>query len=123
MRNGGEHVLHITSHDDDEQEDDDLVLFFFLCGFVCVVLLLSFICFSSSSSYFVRYSWILSSFTGAVYTFGFIMMTPQLYLNYKYKSVAHLPWRMLTYKVSCFCITVISSISMETRNMETSEFF
>ncbi len=25
-------------------------------------------------------------------------MCPQLYLNYKLKSVAHLPWRMLTYK-------------------------
>ena len=30
--------------------------------------------------------------------FGFIMMTPQLFINYKMKSVAHLPWRMLTYK-------------------------
>lgn len=25
-------------------------------------------------------------------------MTPQLFINYKLKSVAHLPWRMLTYK-------------------------
>jgi hypothetical protein len=25
-------------------------------------------------------------------------MTPQLFINYKMKSVAHLPWRMLTYK-------------------------
>merc|ERR1712180_261565 len=31
-------------------------------------------------------------------TFGFIMMTPQLFINYKLKSVAHLPWRMMTYK-------------------------
>jgi hypothetical protein len=44
------------------------------------------------------YSWILNSLVGTVYTFGFIMMCPQLYLNYKLKSVAHLPWRMLTYK-------------------------
>ncbi len=29
---------------------------------------------------------------------GFIAMTPQLFINYKLKSVAHLPWRMLTYK-------------------------
>lgn len=29
---------------------------------------------------------------------GFITMTPQLFINYKMKSVAHLPWRMLTYK-------------------------
>jgi Cleft lip and palate transmembrane protein 1 (CLPTM1) len=44
------------------------------------------------------YSWALGSLVGCVYTFGFIMMCPQLYLNYKLKSVAHLPWRMLTYK-------------------------
>jgi hypothetical protein len=44
------------------------------------------------------YSWVLASLTGSVYTFGFIMMCPQLYLNYKLKSVAHLPWRMMTYK-------------------------
>mmetsp|Transcript_37396 Transcript_37396/g.61982 ORF Transcript_37396/g.61982 Transcript_37396/m.61982 type:complete len:686 (-) Transcript_37396:192-2249(-) len=44
------------------------------------------------------YSWILSSLTGAVYTFGFIMMTPQLFINYKLKSVAHLPWKTFTYK-------------------------
>ena len=26
------------------------------------------------------------------------MMTPQLFINYKMKSVAHLPWRQMTYK-------------------------
>lgn len=25
-------------------------------------------------------------------------MTPQLFINYKLQSVAHLPWRMMTYK-------------------------
>ncbi|CAN0481602.1 unnamed protein product, partial [Discosporangium mesarthrocarpum] len=25
-------------------------------------------------------------------------MTPQLYINYKMKSVAHLPWRFLCYR-------------------------
>ena len=25
-------------------------------------------------------------------------MTPQLFINYKLKSVAHLPWRMMSYK-------------------------
>jgi hypothetical protein len=29
---------------------------------------------------------------------GFVLMTPQLFLNYKLKSVAHLPWRVLCYK-------------------------
>merc|ERR1719499_2351745 len=44
------------------------------------------------------YSFILSVAYGFLLTFGFIMMTPQLFINYKMKSVAHLPWRMLTYK-------------------------
>ena len=35
---------------------------------------------------------------GFLLTFGFIMMTPQLFINYKLKSVAHMPWRMMTYK-------------------------
>jgi len=30
--------------------------------------------------------------------FGFIMMTPQLFINYRMKSVAHLPWRVMSYK-------------------------
>ena len=44
------------------------------------------------------YSWFISTASGSVYTFGFILMTPQLFLNYKLKSVAHLPWRVLGYK-------------------------
>ncbi|KAH9488723.1 Cleft lip and palate transmembrane protein 1 like protein [Bulinus truncatus] len=44
------------------------------------------------------YSWVLNMLYGFLLTFGFIMMTPQLFINYKLKSVAHLPWRMLTYK-------------------------
>eukprot|EP00850_Spirogloea_muscicola_P017577 SM000152S01565 [mRNA] locus=s152:275605:280036:- [translate_table: standard] len=53
------------------------------------------------------YSWILSSLTGCVYTFGFIMMCPQLFINYKLKSVAHLPWRQMTYK---FLNTIIDDL-------------
>jgi hypothetical protein len=44
------------------------------------------------------YSWVLNMIYGSLLTFGFIMMTPQLFINYKLKSVAHLPWRMMTYK-------------------------
>lgn len=44
------------------------------------------------------YSWILNMLYGFLLTFGFIMMTPQLFINYKLKSVAHLPWRMMSYK-------------------------
>ena len=44
------------------------------------------------------YSWVISSLVGFIYAFGFVMMTPQLYINYKLKSVAHLPWRAMVYK-------------------------
>ncbi|EDS35692.1 cleft lip and palate transmembrane protein 1 [Culex quinquefasciatus] len=44
------------------------------------------------------YSFILNMLYGFLLTFGFIMMTPQLFINYKLKSVAHLPWRMMSYK-------------------------
>ncbi|CAG2107140.1 unnamed protein product [Medioppia subpectinata] len=44
------------------------------------------------------YSFVLNMIYGFLLTFGFIMMTPQLFINYKLKSVAHLPWRMLSYK-------------------------
>jgi len=44
------------------------------------------------------YSFVVALLYGYTLTFGFIMMTPQLFINYKMKSVAHLPWRMLTYK-------------------------
>lgn len=44
------------------------------------------------------YSWLIGSASGAVYMFGFLQMTPQLFINYKLKSVAHLPWRVFVYK-------------------------
>lgn len=69
---------------------------------------LSWVCFPLLAAYSVYallylehkgwYSFVLDILYGYLLTFGFIMMTPQLFINYKLKSVAHLPWRMLTYK-------------------------
>lgn len=44
------------------------------------------------------YSWVISSLVGAVYAFGFIMMFPQIFINYKLKSVAHIPLKAMMYK-------------------------
>ena len=44
------------------------------------------------------YSWTISSLVNGVYAFGFLFMLPQLFVNYKLKSVAHLPWRSFMYK-------------------------
>lgn len=69
---------------------------------------LSWVCFPLLAAYSIYallylehkgwYSFVLDILYGYLLTFGFIMMTPQLFINYKLKSVAHLPWRMLTYK-------------------------
>lgn len=45
------------------------------------------------------YSWLISNLANAVYTFGFISLCPQLYVNYRLKSVAHLPWKVFMYKM------------------------
>uniref|UniRef100_W8BXX7 Lipid scramblase CLPTM1L n=2 Tax=Ceratitis capitata TaxID=7213 RepID=W8BXX7_CERCA len=44
------------------------------------------------------YSWTLNSLVNGVYAFGFLFMLPQLFVNYKLKSVAALPWRAFMYK-------------------------
>ena len=41
--------------------------------------------------------YVVGNMAGSVHMFGFIMMTPQLYVNYKLKSVEQMPWRALTY--------------------------
>ncbi|KAJ3026969.1 UNVERIFIED_CONTAM: Cleft lip and palate transmembrane protein 1 like protein [Siphonaria sp. JEL0065] len=44
------------------------------------------------------YSFVVGTLVGFVYMFGFINMTPQLFINYKLKSVAHMPWKTFMYK-------------------------
>ena len=45
------------------------------------------------------WSWLISNLANAVYTFGFISLCPQLYVNYRLKSVAHMPVRVFMYKI------------------------
>ncbi|KAH9574350.1 hypothetical protein CY35_01G052500 [Sphagnum magellanicum] len=88
------------------KEYDDLAMRYF--SYVLYPLVA---CFAIYSLIYERhkswYSWILSSLTSCVYTFGFIMMCPQLFINYKLKSVAHMPWRQMTYK---FLNTIIDDL-------------
>mmetsp|Transcript_8115 Transcript_8115/g.24117 ORF Transcript_8115/g.24117 Transcript_8115/m.24117 type:complete len:668 (-) Transcript_8115:416-2419(-) len=53
------------------------------------------------------YSFVLNTLVGAVYAFGFILMCPQLYLNYRLKSVAHINQRQMTYK---FLSTIVDDL-------------
>lgn len=49
-------------------------------------------------------------------------MCPQLYMNYKLRSVAHLPWRMLTYKaLNTFIDDLFASVDKHSAHWPTSE--
>ena len=45
------------------------------------------------------WSWLISNLANAVYTYGFVGLCPQLYINYRLKSVAHMPWKCFVYKI------------------------
>ena len=53
------------------------------------------------------YSFILNTAVGCIYVFGFIQMTPQLYINYKMKSVEHMPQNVMVYR---FLNTIIDDL-------------
>ncbi|CAP73153.1 uncharacterized protein PODANS_2_5660 [Podospora anserina S mat+] len=44
------------------------------------------------------YSYIIATLVGSVYAYGFLMMLPSLYINYRLKSVAHMPGKAMMYK-------------------------
>ena len=55
-----------------------------------LVLVFSLFCALPFSCSTGRWSWAIHALAHGVYTFGFVLMTPQLFINYKLKSVAHL---------------------------------
>ncbi|EFX04387.1 clptm1 domain containing protein [Grosmannia clavigera kw1407] len=44
------------------------------------------------------YSYVIATLVGSVYAYGFLMMVPSLYINYRLKSVAHMPGKAMMYK-------------------------
>jgi len=44
------------------------------------------------------WTWLIQSLALCAYTGGFVAMTPQLFRNYKLKSVEHMPWNVLFYQ-------------------------
>jgi hypothetical protein len=54
--------------------------------------------YSASLASILSYSAILQKLVFFMGMAGFIKMTPQLYINYKLKSVDHLPWKTLVYR-------------------------
>ncbi|KAK4686060.1 hypothetical protein P7C73_g4075, partial [Tremellales sp. Uapishka_1] len=44
------------------------------------------------------YSFVVTTLAQAIYMFGFVQLVPQLIINYKLKSVAHMPMKAMIYK-------------------------
>ncbi|EDN92891.1 hypothetical protein SS1G_08756 [Sclerotinia sclerotiorum 1980 UF-70] len=62
------------------------------------------------------YSFVIATLVGSVYAYGFLMMVPSLYINYRLKSVAHMPGRAMMYK---FLNTFIDDLFAFTIKMPT----
>ncbi|GME27795.1 Cleft lip and palate transmembrane 1 [Neofusicoccum parvum] len=62
------------------------------------------------------YSFIIATLVGSVYAYGFLMMVPSLYINYRLKSVAHMPRKAMMYK---FLNTFIDDLFAFTIKMPT----
>ncbi len=86
-----------------KDDNDTLYLDYIAIIHVSIILLPLAIGMSIYSLKFYRFkswwSWFISSLSDFVYFFGFISLTPQLYINYKLKSVAHLPLKAFFYKI------------------------
>ncbi|KAL0214494.1 hypothetical protein P9112_006678 [Eukaryota sp. TZLM1-RC] len=61
-----------------------------------------------NSSFKSTYSWIITTLVNISFAFSFAQMVPQVYINYKLKSVAHINYRTLSYK---FFTTIIDDFS------------
>ncbi|KAK6507018.1 hypothetical protein TWF481_005472 [Arthrobotrys musiformis] len=62
------------------------------------------------------YSFIITTLVGSVYAYGFLMMVPSLYINYRLKSVAHMPRKTMMYK---FLNTFVDDLFAFTIKMPT----
>lgn len=84
---------------------------------IAVPLLLAYAAYSLKyESHKSWYSFVITTLVGSVYAYGFLMMVPSLYINYRLKSVAHLPAKAMTYK---FLNTFIDDLFAFTIKMPT----
>jgi hypothetical protein len=107
---------HVLSETEKKTEEYDEIAFRYLY-MVAVPLLIAYAIYSLMyESHKSWYSFIITTLVGSVYAYGFLMMVPSLYINYRLKSVAHMPGRAMTYK---FLNTFIDDLFAFTIKMPT----
>ncbi|KAM0791252.1 hypothetical protein ACM66B_005729 [Microbotryomycetes sp. NB124-2] len=93
----------LTEEELKTQEADKLA--FKIVGVACVPLLTGYTIYSLYyNEHRSWYSFVITTLTMFVQAFGFVQMLPQIVINYKLKSVAHMPMKALTYK---FLTTIV----------------
>ncbi|KAI5367883.1 hypothetical protein Slin15195_G030170 [Septoria linicola] len=89
---------HKLSETEEQTEEYDKIAFKYM-GYLAVPLLLAYAIYSLYyEEHKSWYSFIITTLVGSVYAYGFLMMVPALYINYRLKSVAHMPGRTMAYK-------------------------
>ncbi|KIJ20518.1 hypothetical protein PAXINDRAFT_166540 [Paxillus involutus ATCC 200175] len=89
---------HVLSEDEKKTQEFDKLAFRYV-SYVAIPLLAAYSVYSLVyESHRGWYSFIISTLTSFVYMFGFAQLVPQLIINYKLKSVAHMPMKAMIYK-------------------------
>ncbi|KAF8969373.1 cleft lip and palate associated transmembrane protein [Flammula alnicola] len=89
---------HILSEDEKKTQEYDKLAFRYV-SYVAIPLLAGYTVYSLIyESHRGWYSFVISTLTSFVYMFGFAQLVPQLIINYKLKSVAHMPMKAMVYK-------------------------
>jgi hypothetical protein len=107
---------HVLSDTEKKTEEYDAIAFKYMY-MVAVPLVLAYAVYSLMyDTHKSWYSFIITTLVGSVYAYGFLMMVPALYINYRLQSVAHMPGRAMTYK---FLNTFIDDLFAFTIKMPT----
>ncbi|EJD48606.1 cleft lip and palate transmembrane 1 [Auricularia subglabra TFB-10046 SS5] len=89
---------HVLSEDEKKTQEYDALAFRYV-SYVTIPLLAGYTVYSLIyNTHRGWYSFIISTLTSFVYAFGFVQLIPQLIINYKLKSVAHMPMKAMVYK-------------------------
>jgi len=107
---------HKLSETEEKTKEYDAVAFKYLY-IIAIPLLIAYAIYSLIyDTHKSWYSFIITTLVGSVYAYGFLMMVPSLYINYRLKSVAHMPAKAMTYK---FLNTFIDDLFAFTIKMPT----
>ncbi|KAJ4479138.1 cleft lip and palate associated transmembrane protein [Lentinula aciculospora] len=89
---------HVLSEDEKKTQEYDQLAFRYV-SYVAIPTLAAYTIYSLMyESHRGWYSFIIGTLTSYVYMFGFAQLVPQLIINYKLKSVAHMPMKAMIYK-------------------------